>query len=1077
MTTAVVWTPGDWARAIEALPAGGPLPSRCVLVPREAVAHSLRRELLRAGQGRALAGTRFVPIAAAAIETLRAAGVQFEPGEEGIRPARLQAIFRTGLGLRHFSPALLRDKPGWDVAFARTIGDLEAAGLRPQDLERAGAPDRVRDVATIWRAVEEAAGRWWTIGRVYLEAAARLTDDPGAWPFPRPVLATIAAGATAAAARFVRAIPEVRLAVPAGRPVRARHLERARLLLGDEAASALTAAIGPRQSASERDLLAAYLFEPPAVLADPQRPRSAGPDGTVDLEEHAGIEAEVEATADWVARQICAGTPLEDIAVLVPTLDPLAGLVAERLARLAWSDGTLPVHVAGGLPLAATAAGARALAIVRGLRAHLDAGSLADVLPALRPAAEGERHLSRGGALDLAWSLGVVGGNAVRPDGALDWARRAAEREGEIEAQLERARTEDDPDAAGLARQAWQLERVLRDLRAIRPALEALVGVARHVVDGASLADVWPALRELLTKWLLQPGAGARVQVLLDGALQPLVNDAACAAVTGPEALRVIEEALVGLRAPRGRFGEPAVYVGTVRDAAGLGFVAVRVIGLGEGHLPAMPHEDPVLPDALRTRIERERGVLLPTTADRALQALHALDGVVRSAAQRVALSAPRVDVDRSQREPSSVMLEAAAALGRPDAVTGARGQVVPDMRALRRDAFTPARRAALAFRHATPLAEAAWQDAVAARRIGVPLHWQRSAATDLSRIAALLALGAAGPMDGWLGAGAAVVVPGLDATRPISPSRLEVLLGCPHRFLLERIIGFAEPSTPPALREIGQPSYGGLFHLVAEQFYRRHGEAFCRGEDTLADWLTRLDPIVDRAFETFIQEYPLVGETVRAHERERIRRDLRELLEYDWPAGGARRFVDVERAFGQPAAVVLDLLGRTLYVRGRIDRLDVVDNVTLLRDLKTGRPHPRVGKAAAPDPGVDVQLGLYGLVVKAMAREWGVPARVAAAYAYVSRRGLEERAFRGDFDSVLEPAVRQWLALAGDLLAERAFPRTPNADDCTFCAFRPVCGDGVYERAATLLTGAGGALARFGAQKGVGAADGEDAE
>src|SRR5205823_1064154 len=154
----------------------------------------------------------------------------------------------------------------------------------------------------------------------------------------------------------------------------------------------------------------------------------------------------------------------------------------------------------------------------------------------------------------------------------------------------------DDPDAPGLARQAWQLERVLRDLRAIRPALDALVGVARHVVDGASLAEIWPALREFLGAWLLQPGAGARVHALLDGALQPVVSDAACTGVTGPEALRVIEETLVGLRLPVGRFGEPAVYVGTVRQAVGIGFAAVRVIGLGEGHLPAPPHEDPVLP-------------------------------------------------------------------------------------------------------------------------------------------------------------------------------------------------------------------------------------------------------------------------------------------------------------------------------------------------------------------------------------------------------------------------------------------------------------------------------------------------
>ena len=38
-----------------------------------------------------------MPTAAAAVEVIRAAGVPFEPGEDAIRPARLQAIFPAGV--------------------------------------------------------------------------------------------------------------------------------------------------------------------------------------------------------------------------------------------------------------------------------------------------------------------------------------------------------------------------------------------------------------------------------------------------------------------------------------------------------------------------------------------------------------------------------------------------------------------------------------------------------------------------------------------------------------------------------------------------------------------------------------------------------------------------------------------------------------------------------------------------------------------------------------------------------------------------------------------------------------------
>lgn len=136
-----------------------------------------------------------------------------------------------------------------------------------------------------------------------------------------------------------------------------------------------------------------------------------------------------------------------------------------------------------------------------------------------------------------------------------------------------------------------------------------------------------------------------------------------------------------------------------------------------------------------------------------------------------------------------------------------------------------------------------------------------------------------------------------------------------------------------------------------------------------------------------------------------------------------------------------------------------------MVRDLKTGRSHPRTGKEAAPDPVRDAQIAMYGLVARQLATRWTVPPRVAAAYTYVGR-GAEERAWRDDFERVLEPAARGWLAIAGGLLAERSFPRTPNAEDCAYCRFRPVCGDDASRRAGEVLRDATGALAAFKALK-----------
>lgn len=153
MEVKVVWNLCDRAEAVAKLPVEGALPCRTVLVPRAGIAHALRRELIRNGQQYALAGTRFLSPRIAAVEVLRGAGVEFEPGEEAFRETRLAALFRSNLILRHFPIDLLRSTPGWEAAFAQSISDLEAAGLRPEDI--VAESTQLEDVLTIWRALEK----------------------------------------------------------------------------------------------------------------------------------------------------------------------------------------------------------------------------------------------------------------------------------------------------------------------------------------------------------------------------------------------------------------------------------------------------------------------------------------------------------------------------------------------------------------------------------------------------------------------------------------------------------------------------------------------------------------------------------------------------------------------------------------------------------------------------------------------------------------------------------------------------------------------------------------------------------
>ena len=282
--------------------------------------------------------------------------------------------------------------------------------------------------------------------------------------------------------------------------------------------------------------------------------------------------------------------------------------------------------------------------------------------------------------------------------------------------------------------------------------------------------------------------------------------------------------------------------------------------------------------------------------------------------------------------------------------------------------------------------------------------------------------------------------------------------------FLMRRILGWDEPAGAPSLRELDPLSFGSLLHSTIEAFYREHGHDFVAGMKTLPQWQKAAAEIAGASFAGFLSEYPLVGERIRDKECQRLRDAVRSFLDYDWAPRRGRRFIGVELGFGEERPLALEVEGKTLHVRGYIDRIDVDGAATVVRDLKSGKHHPRSKPEADPTASRDVQLGLYQLVAKRLAGGLDAPSRVVAAYAYANGRGdVEERAFRDDA-AALETATKRWLATAAHLLDARAFAATPMKDDCTYCPFVPLCGGVEATRSEEALAEADGehALGRF---------------
>ena len=1121
----VIHSPGEMAACLHeerAVAGSGPLPELAVLASSPALAHQLR-----ASCG-GLSGVAFLSPLNLASLVLLANGEYAGDAADPHLGSLVEAIISSPLlegRLCYFKLEQLRSGAGYAEALAATIGELSRAALTPSDLREAAdtgsaTGSRLKDIAAVWEALESQASSHdcTTRSRVLNRAAALLSQNPSLFPLQGRTLAFIDEQTTNTHLRFLAAIPRLTVvyfrAFPERRKLRDRLDYAASLLnLAPPAAASSGPPSAGRREIKEIDLLKNRLFRAlgEAVEASPSRSpasptglslpplpilheASPGTDGTVHLEEHSGVEEELQSAVEWVSRQVLEHkVPLERIALLLPEVDPYAFMLVERLAALPFDKSLrfadpLPVYVASGVPATTRADGSRLLALLETLEEHLSAASISKFLPYIRL----HRHLSFDESLELAYSCGTLGGLAGRPEAAREWPsaieRRLKAFASAVADQRSASADPEDPEASGHARALKANERLLANLEAVLPALTELVKLHDLLLNDCSLDSLWDAVERFASAWVLLPSAAPPVLPLLRGEVEPLGSlsrtdsdrktDAAFR-LSGRSALRTIKKSLTSIRLPVGRFGEPRLYVGPLGTAAGLTFDAVRILGLCEGAWPSRPAVDPILPDVDRGSLEAVCAPeAIPRRDDRPLQELCSFYRIIQGAGSRLVLSFARQSADGTIKEPSSIYLEAATALRRP--IAGKPSPPVPSLKDLRRGYFTPAREAGLnppALGEFTVCREVAGRSASSAR-LALPASWRispaarpaGSSASDLNRMREFILFDRSnrlGPLDGVFPPGWPLhVLPGLDPGSPLSASRIAAFLDCPHGFFLENILDWGEPPAAPSTREIGQPSYGSLLHQVAESFFRENGAAFTSSRRTPANWSTwrkKAEAVVKDEFNSFLEEYPLLAGRVRKQQQQRLLRDFLRLLDFEWRCRPGLKFREAEFACGFPDPVRLDLPGRPLFVRGFIDRLDELDGRLFIRDFKSGKARPREKSEAGPTPTLDAQLAVYALLMNAQHKKdpkrW--PRVGGVAYFYPDPRGAMERPFIEDLDKLLEKG-KEWLAAMADLIDGRQFPRTQDEDDCQYCSFAPVCGEHAKGGAEQKLIDAGPLIKRF---------------
>jgi RecB family exonuclease len=703
-----------------------------------------------------------------------------------------------------------------------------------------------------------------------------------------------------------------------------------------------------------------------------------------------------------------------------------------------------------------------------------------------------QKHLTFAESLELIYSCGTLGGLAGRPESAREWIVALHKREEALKASLEEQRriAAEDPEESVHARGLEDNQRLFENLQAIRPALAELVKVHDILLNDGSLSFLWAAIERFMLDWVLLPPCSTPVLPILINEMEPLLLLSEVGAggkpeetykMTGLPALRMIRKTLDRIRVRVGQFGEPRIYIGTIEGAVGLTFDAARIIGLCEGAWPSRPPVDSILPDIDRIYLEPSYGQsngqdsqdkndeqIIPRRDDRPLYQLCAFYRVIQGVRTRIVLSFARQSVDGTIKEPSSIYLEVATALRR--SVCGKPASSVPSLKDLRLGYFIPAREAGLS--------PPALSDFTTCRQVAgrttptdalVPYTWKSPSgmSTDIFRMRELILYarsGIIGPQDGILPPEWPLPrLLGLENQSPLSASRIKRFLTCPYWFFLQDMLHWKEPPSAPLTREVGQPAYGNLLHRVAEAFFKQYGVEFTSRRRSLAEWKKEAVAVIDREFDLFLNEYPLLSGLVRDQERKRLARDFRRLIEYEWHERKELRFRKAEFRYGYPEPLFLDLDGRKFFVRGFIDRLDDAGGRILVRDIKSGKGRPREGKDKSPDPVLDVQLALYGLVMDAIHKidpaNW--PEVGGVAYFYLDPRGASERTFEEDLYDLLEKG-RIWLSTLADMIKAHIFPRTVISNDCTYCPFVPVCGDQANGAAAEKLQDAGDILKKY---------------
>ncbi|MGI8847253.1 MAG: PD-(D/E)XK nuclease family protein [Candidatus Dormibacteria bacterium] len=530
--------------------------------------------------------------------------------------------------------------------------------------------------------------------------------------------------------------------------------------------------------------------------------------------------------------------------------------------------------------------------------------------------------------------------------------------------------------------------------------------------------------------------------------------------------LNTVEQLLETRRRPEGALGT-GVVVGTVSAAAGMEMESVHVLGVDERSFPGPVADDPLLP---------ERGADDLTDDREARVGAAALSfASVTATTGRLNLSMAIWDGAGHPLYPSRWLTEIASMLAR----TRLSAVRLREHGAAEWCTAAPSRLSAL-LRAETPRSAAEFRLLSVARRhaagqmlrgsalAGTPnLPVARGLQVRAARRSAALTAADGNLSDALLDGDQETLDLDLIGDHPQSATRFQEWAECPFRFFLDRVL-HVEPTGRPEDEDawkISPLERGAAIHRMLERYV---AELIAQGRPSPDETATpadhaRLQAIATEEFTVLevsgVTGHPLLWAQTRAD----ILADLETLLDRDArlrAQGWTPHLVEhpfgygAERPQGWEPVTVRLPTGRTLTLRGSIDRLDVggpgaQPHRLRIIDYKTGKAKP-TQKELDADPvhrGRALQLALYA---DAAGDAFPDVASIDAGYWFASARGGFEYVHI-DVGTAQDERLRDVLTGVAGGIDAGAFPQRPGDEDyrlsrgagwknCMYCAYDRIC-------------------------------------